>query len=64
LLKIDLKPGEAITIGNVVVTLEEKSGKLARLSVQADRSIPVKRVTAGQGGIAKLVAENGITHKP
>jgi len=44
LLKIDLRVGESITIGNVaVVTLEEKSGKIARLSISADKSVPVVR---------------------
>lgn len=62
MLKIELKPGEAISIGNAIVTLESKSGQVARLSVQADKSIPVHRVSE-QGSIAKMVAEHGITRK-
>ncbi len=62
-LNIDLKPGEAITIGDVVVTLQDKSGKLARLSVQADKSIPVRRVSEQGPSVAKMVAEHGITRK-
>jgi sRNA-binding carbon storage regulator CsrA len=62
MLRIDLRPGEAIVIGDAVVTLEDKSGKIARLSVQADKSIPVRRVQE-QGTIAKMVAEQGITRK-
>jgi hypothetical protein len=62
MLRIDLRPGEAITIGDTVVTLEDKSGKIARLSVQADRSIPVRRVPE-QGQVARMVAEHGIARK-
>lgn len=61
-LSIDLKPGESLSIGSAVVTLESKSGQVARLSVQADKSIPVHRV-AQQGSIASMVAEHGITRK-
>jgi hypothetical protein len=62
-LNIELKPGEAITIGDVVVTLQDKSGKLARLSVDADKSIPVRRVQEQGPSVAKMVAEHGITRK-
>lgn len=62
MLNIDLKPGEAIAIGDAVVRLEAKTGQVARLSVQADKSIPVRRVHE-QGSVAKMVAEQGITRK-
>jgi sRNA-binding carbon storage regulator CsrA len=61
MLKIDLRPGEAILIGNAVVTLESKSGQMARLSVQADKSVPVSRVQK-QSSMA-TIAEGGITRK-
>lgn len=62
MLKIDLKPGESISIGNgmAVITLESKSGQVARLSVQADKSVPVQR-SSQPSGISKMVAEQGIT---
>lgn len=65
MLKIDLKPGESISIGNglAIVTLESKSGQVARLSVQADKSVPVQR-SQQASGISKMVAEQGITPKP
>lgn len=44
MLKIDLRPGESLTIGDAIVTLESKSGQVARLAVQADKSIPVQRI--------------------
>jgi len=62
-LKLEIRPGESIAIGNVaVVTLEEKSGKIARLAIQADKSVPVSRVQ--QNNTAKLAASVGITGKP
>lgn len=63
-LRIDLKPGESVSIGTLaIVTLEEKSGKLARLSIQADRSVPINRINTptaaqiAQGGIMGNVAK-------
>lgn len=43
-LRIDLKPGESVSIGGAVVTLEQKTGQVARISIEADRSVPVKRI--------------------
>lgn len=43
-LRLDLKPGESIRVGDAVITLEDKSGRAARISVQADRSVPISRV--------------------
>ncbi|UAW00957.1 carbon storage regulator [Ralstonia phage RPZH3] len=61
-LRIDLKPGESIAIGDyAVVTLEEKSGKLARLAIEADRAVPIRRATAASP--AKIAASVGITGK-
>lgn len=48
MLKLDIKPGEKILIGDLaIVTLEQKSGQIARLAVQADKSIKIRRVTLG-----------------
>lgn len=61
-LRIDLKPGESIAIGDyAVVTLEEKSGKLARLAIEADRAVPIRRT--GQHSAAQVAAKVGITGK-
>ena len=64
-LILELRPGESISIGNgmAVITLESKSGQVARLSVQADKSVPVQR-SPQASGISKMVAEQGITAKP
>lgn len=60
MLKIDLKPGESVSIGSIaVVTLEHKSGQIARLAIQAERSVPVQRVQ--KHTTASIAAKGGIT---
>jgi len=44
MLKIDIRPGESVKIGEAVITLEDKSGKVARLSIDAPKSVPIDRV--------------------
>ncbi len=44
-LRLDLKPGESVRIGdNIVITLEDKSGRSARIAFEADRSVKITRV--------------------
>ena len=62
MLRMNLKVGESIRIGNVVITLEEKSGKAARIAIDAERDIAVSRVE--HNATAKLAAAGGITGKP
>ncbi len=57
-ISIDLKVGEALKIGDTVLRLESKSGQLARLVIDADKSIPVKKV--GPSPAMQLIAEQGI----
>ena len=58
MLKLELRVGESVKIGSAVVTLEDKSGKTARLSIVADKSVPISRV---QGpATAAHFAKNGI----
>jgi len=48
LLRLELRPGESVRIGDyAVITLEEKSGKAARIAFDADRSVPITRVKKG-----------------
>lgn len=62
MLRIDLRPGETIRIGDIAtVTLEEKSGQIARLAFDADRSVPIKRLE--QHSPASIAAQGGITAK-
>lgn len=57
-LKLEVRPGETITIGdNVTVTLEEKSGQVARLSFEAPRSISISK---GRAPDARLAAMEGL----
>lgn len=54
-LKLEVRPGETITIGdNVTVTLEEKSGQVARLSFEADRNIPIRKSEATPAKVAAM----------
>lgn len=57
MLKIDIRPGESIKIGDAVVTLESKSGQLARLSIEADKSVPIHRI---QPATVAQIAKSGI----
>ena len=57
MLALDLKVGDSIKIGDAVITLEEKSGKYARLIINADKSIPVKRM---QSSTMAQIAKGGI----
>ena len=45
-MHVDLKIGESIKIGEAVLKLDDKSGKVVRLSIDADRKIPIQRVKA------------------
>lgn len=63
LLKIELRAGESVSIGELAtITLESKSGKVARIAIEADKSIPVNRV--GKATMADHVAKFGIGGKP
>lgn len=63
MLRIDLRPGESVKIGdNVILTLEEKSGRAARIAFQADQSVPIVRVQ--QKSSAAQLMKNGIGAVP
>lgn len=62
MLRIELRPGEEISIGNTIVRLESKSGQVARLAINADKSVPIQRVQQ-QGSAASMAAEHGIQRK-
>lgn len=48
MLRLDIKPGESVKIGEgpnaVIITLEDKSGRNARVAFDADRSVKIARV--------------------
>lgn len=52
MLHLDVAPGETIIVGEgegeVRATLVAKTGRKARLSIEADRSIPIRRVRNGE----------------
>ena len=43
-MHVDLKIGESIKIGEAILKLDDKSGKVVRLSIDADIAIPIQRV--------------------
>lgn len=45
-LKIDLRPGDVLMIGDVTLKMVKKSGQLACIVIDADKSVPIRRVTA------------------
>lgn len=49
MLRLDLKMGESVRIGEgdnaVTITLEDKSGRNARIAFDGDRSVKITRVT-------------------
>ena len=44
MMHVDLKIGESIKIGEAILKLDDKSGKVVRLSIDADRAITIQRV--------------------
>lgn len=64
MLRIDLTPGESVTIDNkTVVTLEYKSGQRARLAFAAPREVKITKganvpevIKAARGGITRKAA--------
>lgn len=62
MLKIDISPGESVRIGNnVLLTLEKKTGQVARLAFEADKSVPIRRIPASNDPEKKKMV--GITGK-
>jgi sRNA-binding carbon storage regulator CsrA len=61
LLKIDLRVGESVKIGDTVITLEDKSGRIARLAIKAPQSVPITRV---QQATMASVAKGGLALQP
>ena len=62
MLKLELRVGESVKIGEAVITLEDKSGRIARLAIQADKSVPIHRVQPQT--TAAHLAKNGIGSMP
>jgi hypothetical protein len=64
MLKIDIEPGDTIKIGDgVTLHLEQKSGQRARLSFDADRSIPIKKIPKVRIPDSKIISKLGMTEQ-
>lgn len=44
MMHIELKIGESVKIGEAIVSLDDKSGRTARLSIDADKTVLIRRV--------------------
>lgn len=58
-LNIELRVGESVKIGDATITLAEKSGKNARLSIDAPKSVPIDRQP--QSSTAQIAAKVGLS---
>lgn len=47
-MHIDLRVGESLHLGGAVVTLKEKSGRLARLTVRAPEAMQIRQQPRAQ----------------
>ena len=47
-MHIDLRVGESLRLGGAVVTLKEKSGRMARLTVRAPEAVQVRQQPGAQ----------------
>ena len=56
MLKIDLRPGEELQVGDAIVKMVHKSGQLACLVIDAPKETPIKRVTKAKEGQGCTIA--------
>lgn len=61
MLKLELRVGDSVRIGDAVVTLEDKSGRAARLSIKAPESMPIRKI---QQTTPAMLAKGGIGPMP
>ena len=47
-MHIDLRVGQSLRMGDVVLTLKEKSGRMARLTVRAPEAVQVRQQPGAQ----------------
>ena len=47
-MHIDLRVGESLRLGDAILTLKEKSGRLARLTVRAPEAVQVRQQPGAQ----------------
>lgn len=61
MLKLDLRVGESVKIGDAIVTLEDKSGRVARLSIEASRDVPIRKI---QHATVAQIVKGGLALQP
>lgn len=55
MLKVDLRPGQSIQVGDATIRLVKKSGQVASLVIDADKSVPIKTPGSLKGGAPSAV---------
>ena len=61
LLRLELRVGESVKIGDAVLTLEDKSGKTARFNIEAPEAVPIHRIE--RPTTAQIAAKTGIGNR-
>lgn len=59
MLTIDIKPGQKLQIGDTILVMESKSGQVARLVIDAPKSVIIKKLN-GNSASMQLIAEQGL----
>lgn len=62
-LILEARPGDQITVGeNVLVTVEEKSGRVARLRFEAPTDVRIRKQDNSAAAM-RIMAEEGVLKK-
>jgi hypothetical protein len=61
-LSLDVAVGEQVSIGDVIVTVEEKSGKRARLRFEANDDVKIRKVD-NRDTLYRVMREEGVVGK-
>lgn len=61
MLNLDLKIGESVKIGDAIVTVADKSGRLVRLTINASKDVPIRKL---QQATMAQVAKGGLALQP
>lgn len=57
MLKLDIRVGESVAIGDdVIVTLEKKSGQLARIAIRASPAQKIQRLNGAIPGVPQTIS--------
>lgn len=61
-MHIDLRVGQSLRLGDAVVTLQEKSGRMARFTVRAPEAVQVRQQPGAQARYIVEIVVGIVTH--